>query len=192
MSRFDWAKFPPRFRGKTLKDFVVTNKLLKDPRTIAIDALADGRGLFITGSPGTGKTHLAVAALAYHIPRQQKIDVGRTLLQDVKYDFLPSVEFFLELKASFSQDLGEAEILKKYSGGILLFDDVGSEKVSDWSRQMFYTLIDRRYRSMSQTIITSNMNLEQLSESIDDRISSRIVEMCEVISLTGSDWRLKK
>ena len=87
--------------------------------------------------------------------------------------------------------MSEENIINFYgSKELLVIDDVGAEKVSDWSRQMFYTLIDRRYREMSQTIITSNLDLDKLAEIIDERISSRIIEMGKVIKLGGKDWRL--
>lgn len=190
-SVFDWRRIPPRFRGKSLDGFVTSEK--PDPRSETIKALQSGQGVFITGAPGTGKTHLAVASLAAYIPTLDKVAApGKFILQDVGFALLSSSEFFLELKASFSIQTGEMEILSRLTAvKILLFDDVGAEKVTDWSRQMFYTLIDRRYRNMAQTIITSNLSLQQLAESIDDRISSRISEMCKVITLTGKDFRIR-
>lgn len=177
---FDWKAIPKRFQGKRLADFEVTQE--PDPRKLGMNALREGRGVFLTGAAGRGKTHLAIALAASYIP---------TLPAPIRFEFMPSVEFFLNLKLSFDKG-GEAGVLSRYTASdILLFDDIGSEKVSDWSRQMFYTLIDRRYRNMRQTILTSNMGLAQLSEQIDDRIASRIVEMCEVITLTGRDYRLR-
>jgi DNA replication protein DnaC len=135
-----------------------------------------------------------VAAMNEYIPTLDKVTLpGKYIPQDVSFEFLPSSEFFLTLKASFSHDTGEIEVLSKFAGvKILLLDDIGSEKVSDWSKQMFYALIDRRYRNMAQTVITSNLTLQQLSETIDDRIASRISEMCLVVELKGNDFRLKQ
>ena len=63
---------------------------------------------------------------------------------------------------------------------------------SAWSRQVVYTLIDRRYRSVLPTIITSNLDLDEVAERIDDTIASRIVGMGKIIFLRGTDWRLKQ
>jgi DNA replication protein DnaC len=107
--------------------------------------------------------------------------------------FLPSSEFFLQLKDTFGNNkISEQDIIQQYDRSpLLVIDDVGSEKISDWSRQMFYVLIDRRYRNKKQTIITSNLNLKQISELIDDRISSRIVGMGKVVEFFGEDYRLR-
>jgi DNA replication protein DnaC len=183
-------RFPPRFKDKTLRNFIG----FEDKVKTAIQALLNGESLFITGGCGTGKTHLA-CGLAY-LYYFENISLDPEYPEKYKYPeppvFLPSIEFFLELKESFDQNYSsENQILSKYASfKFLVLDDVGAEKISDWSRQMFYALIDRRYRSLRQTIITSNLSLEQLSKTIDDRIASRIVEMGPIIHLGNADHRL--
>ena len=97
------------------------------------------------------------------------------------------------MKASFDNNrVSELDILDEYSNAkLLIIDDIGVEKITDWSRQVFYTLIDRRYRNMKQTIITSNLYLDEISKNIDDRIVSRLIEMGKIIKLDGQDQRLK-
>ena len=138
--------------------------------------------IFLSGDCGTGKTHLAVALL---LTVWERRNVGYTPI------FLPSVEFFLELKKSFARE-GEMSVLDKYSDSILVIDDVGAEKISDWSRQVFYTLIDRRYRNKKQTIITSNLSLDEFAGKFDDRIVSRLCENGRAITLTGKDQRISQ
>lgn len=192
--------FPKRFWDKCLENFKGHQQKVK----MCKDAVIDSKSVFLTGKYGTGKTHLAIGLsyvwYAQNIQLISDFDYG---IHDRKTDyfcfpfepvFLPSVEFFLQLKNSFNKDgISEMDIVNKYSDvSFLIIDDIGAEKVSDWSRQMFYTLIDRRYRDMKQTVITSNMDLEELANLIDGRISSRIVEMGEVVKLEGDDARLKK
>lgn len=193
-----WTHIPERFRGKTFESF----KGLEDKVKKIKEAVLQKQSIFISGLCGTGKTHLAIASMYFWFV--EKIHIGKRHREEwcdnvdcisypsEKPDFLPSVEFFLELKNSFKDDrMSEENIINFYgSKELLVIDDVGAEKVSDWSRQMFYTLIDRRYREMSQTIITSNLDLDKLAEIIDERISSRIIEMGKVIKLGGKDWRL--
>ena len=110
--------------------------------------------------------------------------------------FLPAVELMLEIKESWrneedSRAESEKRILDKYTRcPLLTIDDLGAEKVSEWSRQVIYLLIDRRYRDMKQTIITSNLTQGQLAEQLDARIASRIAEMGLVIDLGDKDYRL--
>ena len=173
-------ELPKRYRGKTCANLVGQDEAVES----ALKVVSTGRSVFITGEQGRGKTHLGVGLA------RALIESGRVPLSDFK--FLPSVEFFLELKEAMDSKIPERDIIAKYAYvTLLVFDDIGAEKISDWSRQVFYTLIDRRYRSMLQTIITSNKSLGQIAELIDDRISSRIVEMGAVIQMEGEDWRLK-
>lgn len=102
-------------------------------------------------------------------------------------------EFFFEIKQTYNKNASqdEEEVMSRYSWcDLLVLDDLGAEKVTDWSRQLLYLLIDRRYRNQKQTIVTTNLTPDQLAETIDARIVSRLAEMGVVIELTGSDKRV--
>ena len=72
---------------------------------------------------------------------------------------------------------------------LLVLDDFGVEKISDWSYQLLYMLINRRYNNLKTTIFTSNFSLEQIAQQLgDDRLTSRIQHMCDVQKFEG-DYR---
>jgi len=73
---------------------------------------------------------------------------------------------------------------------VLLLDDIGAEKASEWVKQTLYLIIDNRYGNMKKTFITSNLTLNQISNQLDDRISSRIAGMSNTIRMQGKDRRL--
>ena len=175
---------PKRFRGKSLRDFIG----LTDEVNKAAAAIAGGRSVFISGPCGTGKTHMALGLLFEWYARQLS---ARGPSDRAVGIFLPAAELFVELKQCYQNDASEAEVLQRYSkADLLLLDDLGAEKISDWSRQIFYLIIDRRYREIRQTIITSNLSLGKISELVDDRIASRIAEMGEIIKIESEDRRL--
>lgn len=163
----------------------------------AVKAVREGKSLFLTGSCGSGKTHLAIALMNEWFAEGMAIGEEGVYQSKGRALFLPAVELFLEIKQSWGDNEGmrnesEKNILDKYSRMSFLFlDDLGAEKVSEWSRQVLYLLIDRRYRDCKQTIITSNLSHGKLSEQLDDRIASRISEMGIVLDLGKKDWRVK-
>ncbi len=187
------AVIPKRFRCKTLDNLKIKNKS-------NYKNLITSESLFITGEIGTGKTHLAVAlAIEFYLSRigitkniyMQKDEIT---VNHGKILFMPATELFLKLKNSFgNKDASEMEIIDNLNqADLLIIDDLGTDKVSDWSRQIIYTIIDRRYRDVKQMIITSNLNLSEFANLYDDRIASRLLEMGKVISLTGKDMRKDK
>lgn len=172
------SRIPKRYRDKSLDNY-------RNVPLEVLTTLQEDKSLLLYGPCGTGKTHLAIGLIKKLVTEKKNL---------IEVEFLPAVEFFLQLKRSFSaNDITEEDIVSKYSTVTLLFiDDLGAEKVSDWSRQMLYTLIDRRYRECKQTIITTNLTPSQISEQIDDRIMSRLSEMGEIVELKGKDKRITK
>lgn len=178
------TELPKRYRSKSLKDY---NNI---PDGV-IKAVENDESVLIYGPCGTGKTHLAIGLAKKWATFNTVEFEGKKVIRKGEVQFMPAVEFFLELKQTFNGEGSEEEIIKHYaSSGLLVIDDLGSEKISDWSRQMLYVLIDRRYRNCRQTIITTNLTPKNISEKIDDRIMSRISEMGRIVKLDGEDKRL--
>lgn len=153
------------------------------------------KGLYISGDRGTGKTHLAVALMREHLKNMRMLYNGseyRINLNMIPV-FISVPELLLEIRQSYSNGgSSEKEIIDKYTvRDFLVMDDLGVEKSTDWSLQILYIIIDRRYREEKRTIITSNLSLDDLADKLDDRIASRIAGMCVLVPMKGSDRRLK-
>jgi DNA replication protein DnaC len=99
----------------------------------------------------------------------------------------------MELRDSFREkaERSEREIIEHYSNvQLLVLDDLGAEKTSDFALQSLYIIIDKRYSEMRHTIITSNLSVDEIAGKVGDRIASRIAGMCRVIELKGRDRRI--
>lgn len=159
---------------------------------IAYSAITRKQSVTLFGAPGRGKTHMAIGLMQEWV-KHKTWERPMNGLQGHKATFLPAPEFFFEIKQTYNSATGKDEetVMASYSWvDLLVIDDLGAEKVTDWSRQLLYLLIDRRYRNGRQTIITTNLTPSQLAETIDARIVSRLAEMGVVIELKGSDKRL--
>lgn len=155
-------------------------------------------GLYLTGKAGTGKTHLAVALLKHEAMTPPEImfnaDSGHfTLALHSKPRFISVPDLLMSIRTSFKPDstVREHDVILPYlTSDMIVMDDLGAEKTSDWSIQTLYTVFDQRYREMKKTIITSNLSLDEIASRIGDRIASRIAGMCRVFTLTGKDRRI--
>ena len=143
------------------------------------------KGLFIHGNVGTGKTHIA-----YALKKQwDEENPYRTAI------FWNTPDLLQNEKMDFDRDAyskkRSLEKLKE-SKQLLILDDVGTENATGWVLDQLYMLINKRYNEMKPIIFTSNLSIEEVGKVLGDRIASRIVEMCDVIELTGDDKRLSK
>jgi len=177
---------PARYQQLSLQNF--------EGRPIEVEAARDAiirsAGVFITGPCGVGKSHLAAGLLlSWYADALAEADAKLPLVPRPQGQFACAADLVTELADLGKR--GEGKFLRKYDAfECVVIDDFGAEISTDRSRKIFGALIDRRYRRIRRTIITSNLNLQQISELYDDRTASRIAGMCEQISLDGADRRV--
>jgi len=106
--------------------------------------------------------------------------------------FVSIVEMFIELNEAAQNKDGKKVLLDRYSGqyDCICFDDFGAEKLTDAKRENFYYIIDKRYRDMKTTIVTSNFTIKEIS-NVEPRIASRFTEMGKILQFEGVDYRKK-
>ena len=172
---------PTAYRSYTFESF---EKATEDQRRVyraAESWTRDGEvGLFLCGPCGTGKTHLAVAALL--------------ALRGMGFNgrFVSMQELLMECRDSFRGDKGLREVLEKVcQRSVLLLDDLGAENPTPFARETVGLLIDRVYREEKALIVTSNYDLEALAERLDVRTVDRLIYLCLPVKLTGSSYRQK-
>jgi DNA replication protein DnaC len=149
-----------------------------------IENMENGRGLFLYGSVGTGKTHLAVSIIDY-IARMHK----RQIVPEVI--FTTSINMLTNIKNGYD-DNRAGDICGYYEDSdLLVVDDLGSEKVTDWVNELFYRIIDNRYTGLKPVIITTNYSIRELKDKLSERFVSRVFEMCRGLRFEGDDYRIK-
>jgi DNA replication protein DnaC len=144
-----------------------------------LEHLQSFNSMYIYGEAGTGKTVMAVQYMLGHMAFNHACG---TMLSAA---FIGVPELLMEFRETFGKNAEETErqVLDRYSSvGLLVLDDLGTQITTDWSWQMLYILINRRYDDERPIIITSNYSLNELRDKTDDaRIPSRLYEMCDVI-----------
>jgi DNA replication protein DnaC len=139
-----------------------------------------GRGLYFCGGVGTGKTHLAVAVMNELMQRKR-----------VPSLFVTVPEFLDNLREAYmipGRDLDEWMDAVK-NADLLVLDDLGAEKPNPWVRERLFVVVNHRYREALPTLFTSNIGPRDLASQLGERTASRIIAMCDWISLEGEDYR---
>ena len=73
---------------------------------------------------------------------------------------------------------------------ILFLDDLGASTRTDWTQDQVFQLLDHRADRELQTLVTSNLSIEEVGQAYNERISSRLRQMCLPVSLAGRDRRI--
>lgn len=139
-----------------------------------------GKGLLLYGDVGTGKT-FAAACVANAL-----IDAGYSCLM---------TNFSRVLNTLWGTEQKQDYIDKLNSFRLLILDDLGAERRSEYSQEQVFNIIDARYRAKLPLIITTNLDMDEIKNPKDignARIYDRVLEMCHPIQLTGFNRRRKK
>jgi len=140
-----------------------------------------GRGLYLCGGVGTGKTHLAVALLNELIRKSR-----------VPSLFVTVPELLDNLRGTYDnpgRNLDEWMDAVK-NAEFLVLDDLGSEKPTPWVQERIFVIVNHRYRESLPTVFTSNIGPMDLAAQLGERTASRIIAMCgRGIELQGTDHR---
>ena len=169
------ACIPERYRAVT-PDFKLFDRIQRT-----------GRGLYLQGPNGTGKSQTASAiALAF-------IEKGKSA------HFTSGGKLLSKLRDAMHSDENEAEIFAELAPpDLLVIDDLGKENQTPWAVSMIYMAIDDRYNTRKPVVITSNFSkrglIARLSIAADsstaEAIVSRLFEMTTKVEMAGEDRRL--
>lgn len=148
----------------------------------------DGKGAFLHGKVGAGKTYALMAC-------------ARLLTRDCVKCRVTTFSALLDREqASFVTNGGDGyswvdEMIRM---PVAMLDELGEGKPTEWAVAKLYTIIDARYQANLPIICASNLTLPQLGkrlsvggETTGARIVSRLHEMCKQIEVAGPDRRLK-
>lgn len=140
---------------------------------------AENLGLLFWGDVGTGKSYAAAcianALLEMRIPVlmtnfSKMLNQMGGLYSEERFSYISSLSGF----------------------SLLIIDDLGIERSTDYAKEQVYSIIDERYKSGLPVIVTTNLTIEDLRcpmQLADARIYSRILEMCTPVHVAGSDRR---
>lgn len=208
---FNNSQIPSQFYDVTFDNFDVSgNPSLKsalDTAKFSFKNYNNGswKGLLFMGGVGVGKTRLVSTML-----REYTLKYGIPAL------FREFSSLLSEIKTGYDQGMSEAGVLEKINNiEILVIDELGKGRKSDWEINLLDTIISNRYNMRKTTIFTTNYTdkkattyvepillktgknrteeiekRETLEQRVYSRIYSRLKGMCDFIELKGSDFRL--
>lgn len=178
------AGMPPRYRD-ALADHP---QVVAWAREVAGQAVAPGLGarrqvatgpsLLMAGVVGAGKTHQAYGAV------RSLVAAGT----GVRWRATTAADLYAELRPRAGAD-SERDLAAVSRVPLLILDDLGAAKASDWTEEVTYRLINRRYNHCLPTLITTNLAIKDLRTYLGDRVASRLRQMTSTVTFEPVDRR---
>ena len=187
-SRVLAARIPSRYQGVSFERPPVSELAVTAPAQVESvrryvarieENLDRGRGLWIQGDVGTGKTTLAML-------------ISKAALQAGRAVAIYSLPRLLNLlREAMDSEQGKLDFMDRLTAVDLLhIDDLGAENHTDWVLEQLYSIVNARYEAERAIVATTNLMPDELSERLGARTVSRLVEICgDLIPLFGEDRR---
>lgn len=171
---FQRAGIPPRFQSRTFDNYQVDNdgqaRALRKAKAYADGwrhSVAAGTSLIFSGNAGTGKTHLA-CAIANHL-----------IAQGVSAVFTTVSDAMRAIKRTYDADsqMTELQAIQAFvDPGLLILDEVGANRGTEYEVQLVFDIINKRYENCRPTIILTNLDPEALRQCLGERVVDRLRE----------------
>ena len=143
--------------------------------------MSQNQGLMFWGDVGTGKSYTAAC-------------IANELMNRCNSVVMTSFVKLLEGMGGFHDD-ETAYIEQCNKASLLIIDDFGTERSTDFALEKVYNIIDSRYRTRKPIILTTNLGFQQMKDCDDiryNRIYDRVFEMCYPVKMTGLSWRKRE
>jgi DNA replication protein DnaC len=141
--------------------------------------LDSGRGLWLMGPVGTGKTTLAMLVSKSALEARRSVAIYS----------LP--DLLRKIRRTFDDGSHDDLFARLTRVDLLQIDDVGAERTTDWVLEELYSIVNARYEEQRSMVITTNiLDREALCEQISERTVSRLTEMCDELPVLGHDRRM--
>jgi len=183
--RYAEARIPARYAGATADDPTVVDwvrrlldQAVADSAGRLVISVKTGPSLLILGPTGVGKTYQAYGALRL---------LASTGVR-CAWQAVTAADLYARLRPRHGVDT-ETEFRTLADAPLLLVDDLGAAKSSEWVEEINYRLINWRYERLLPTLLTSNVPPKELSASLGERVASRLIEMTDRVVLQGADRR---
>lgn len=150
-----------------------------------IDGTAEKRSVLLWGGLGIGKTH-TMYAIGLELIRRRYLITQSCSVQMYRR------ESVVRLLASLRPGGGLETLDEVIATPVLLLDDLGVEKGTEWTKERLYELINERYEADAVTIISTNKTPQEMPEATSPRVASRLYEMCLSVPLKGQDRRIQR
>jgi DNA replication protein DnaC len=171
---------PASNNGSQLRAFNLAYRLVREYPAIE-------QGLLLMGPCGVGKTHLVAAIIRSLVERG---------VPCLFYEFGALLKKIQESYNARAQTSELKELAPVYEAEVLVLDELGASKPTDWVRDTMMQIINARYNDQKLTVFTTNyldtrytLACETLEDRIGVRLRSRLYEMCKTVIIQGEDYR---
>lgn len=136
-----------------------------------------GKSFLLSGPPGRGKSEISLA-------------LARSAARDRTVVFIKSIDLLDRIRRSLWAEKQQAQLVGLLrTVDLLIIDDIGAEKATEWVQATLYSIIDHRY-GRKDTVFTTNLTGKELSLKLGPALASRICGSREVM-VGGKDWRIE-